>query len=67
MMRVLTQEHVADPTKIEAKVRREMMARQLGHERSNAERKLSDEARREKLEKKKEADEARGVHAAAFK
>jgi U4/U6 small nuclear ribonucleoprotein PRP3 len=67
MMRVLTQEHVSDPTKIEAKVRREMMARKLGHERSNAEHKLTDEARREKAEKKKEADESRGIHAAAFK
>ena len=67
MYRVLTQEAVADPTKIEARVRREMLARQSGHEKANAERKLTDEQRREKLEKQKGKDESKGIYAAVFK
>lgn len=67
MMRVLTQEAVADPTKIEARVRREMNARQAGHEKMNAQRKLTDDQRREKVETKARAEEAKGLHAAAFR
>lgn len=67
MMRVLTQDAIADPTKVEAKVRREMEAREKGHKKMNAERKLSDEARKVKEEEKKLKDEAKGIHAACFK
>lgn len=67
MMRVLTQEAVADPTKIEARVRREMNARQAGHDKMNAERKLTHEQRRQKHENKAREDEAKGLHAAAFR
>lgn len=66
-MRVLTQEAVADPTKIEARVRREMNARQAAHDKMNAERKLTHEQRREKTENKAREDEAKGLHAAAFR
>lgn len=67
MYRVLTQEAVADPTKIEARVRKEMMARERAHLRANDERKLTDEQRKEKIEKQKEKDESKGIYAAVFK
>ena len=67
MYRVLTQEAVSDPTKVEARVRREMMARSNAHDKSNEARKLTDEQRKEKLEKKKEQDESKGIYAAVFK
>lgn len=67
MMRVLTQEAVADPTKIEARVRREMNARQAGHDKMNAQRKLTKDERREKIENKARSDEAKGLHAAVFR
>lgn len=67
MMRVLTQEAVADPTKIEARVRREMNARQNAHDKMNSERKLTEDQRREKAENKARAEEAKGLHAAAFR
>lgn len=67
MMRVLTQDAIVDPTKVEAKVRREMEARKKGHLRMNEDRKLSDEARKAKAEEKLLKDEAKGIHAAAFK
>ena len=67
MMRVLTQEAVLDPTKIENQVRREMIARERGHLKMNAERKLTDEARREKIHTKAEEDAAKGIGALCFK
>ena len=67
MYRVLTQEAVSDPTKVEARVRKEMMARQNGHDKANTDRKLTEDQRREKLEKQKEKDESKGIHAAVFK
>ena len=67
MYRVLTQEAVSDPTKVEARVRKEMLARQTGHDKANAERKLTDEQRKEKIEKQKEADESKGIYGAVFK
>ncbi|KAH8920737.1 PRP3-domain-containing protein [Atractiella rhizophila] len=67
MMRVLTSSAVADPTRIEMSVQREMQLRAKGHEKANAERKLTDEQRKEKAEEKRREDERRGVWAAAFK
>lgn len=67
MMKVLTTDHVADPTKIEARVRREMQQRRRTHERENEARKLTEDEKREKVERKKEADEAKGIHAAVFR
>lgn len=43
------------------------MARSNAHDKSNQERKLTDEQRKEKIEKKKEQDESKGIYAAAFK
>ncbi|SNX85769.1 related to PRP3 - essential splicing factor [Melanopsichium pennsylvanicum] len=67
LMRVLTSEAVSDPTKIEARVRREIAARKEAHERQNAERKLTDDQRREKLERKKEAEEKKGLFLHVYK
>ncbi|SPO29478.1 related to PRP3 - essential splicing factor [Ustilago trichophora] len=67
LMRVLTSEAVSDPTKIEARVRREIAARKEAHERQNAERKLTDEQRREKIEKKKENDASKGLYCQVYK
>ncbi|EPQ31467.1 uncharacterized protein PFL1_00802 [Pseudozyma flocculosa PF-1] len=61
LMRVLTSEAVADPTKVEARVRREILARKEAHERANAERKLTPEQRKEKALRKVEQDEAKGI------
>lgn len=67
MMNVLTQDAIADPTKVEAKVRREMAARENGHLRMNADRKLTDEQRREKVSNEHVKDESKGIQAACFK
>ena len=67
MMRVLTQEAVADPTKIEAKVRKEMTVRKTGHEKMNRERALTAEQKKQKIEDKAREDEKKGIYVAAFR
>ncbi|POW15639.1 hypothetical protein PSTT_02023 [Puccinia striiformis] len=67
MMKVLTSDAVADPTKIEARVRREMLQRKKTHEQANEKRKLTDDQRKEKLDKKRESDEIRGILTTVFK
>ncbi|KAK0533444.1 U4/U5/U6 small nuclear ribonucleoprotein prp3 [Tilletia horrida] len=67
LMRVLASESVADPTKVEAKVRRDVAARREQHERTNAERKLTDEQRRDKIQTKREKEEGKGLQTAVFK
>ncbi|SJL03727.1 related to U4/U6 small nuclear ribonucleoprotein hPrp3 [Armillaria ostoyae] len=67
LMRVLTSDAVQDPTRVEARVRREVAMRKHGHEKMNAERKLTDEQRREKVENKKTDEEKKGIHGAVFK
>ncbi|TKY89614.1 hypothetical protein EX895_001399 [Sporisorium graminicola] len=67
LMRVLTSEAVSDPTKIEARVRREIAARKEAHERMNAENRLTDEQRHEKVEKKKQADEEKGLFCQVYR
>lgn len=66
-MRVLTSDAILDPTKVEAKVRRDVANRRLKHEKANGAAKLTDEQRREKKEKEKEKDEGRGLYSAVFK
>jgi hypothetical protein len=66
-MKVLTSDAVQDPTRVEARVRREVAMRRHGHEKMNAERKLTDEQRREKTEVKKAEQEKKGIHGAVFK
>lgn len=67
MMKVLTASAVQDPTKVEARVKAEAAARERKHEQMNAERALTDEQRREKVEAKKVKQEDQGVFGCAFK
>ncbi|GAA6018508.1 hypothetical protein JCM10207_007200 [Rhodosporidiobolus poonsookiae] len=67
MMRVLTQDAIADPTKVEAQVRREMVARERKHLKDNAERALTPDERWQKREDEYAKDEAKGIEAMAFK
>ena len=67
LMKVLTSDAVQDPTRVEARVRREVAMRKHTHEKMNAERKLTDEQRREKIETKKAEEDKKGVLGAVFK
>ncbi|CCO29478.1 putative protein C29E6,02 [Rhizoctonia solani AG-1 IB] len=67
LMKVLTTDAVQDPTKVEARVRREVAARKVAHDKMNNERKLTDEQRREKVDNKKTEEERKGLFVAVFK
>ncbi|KAL9976635.1 hypothetical protein ACROYT_G013957 [Oculina patagonica] len=67
LMRVLGNEAVQDPTKVEAHVRAQMAQRQKAHEAANAARKLTPDARREKTVRKLKEDTSLGVHVAVFR
>ncbi|KAF8920511.1 pre-mRNA processing factor 3-domain-containing protein [Mucidula mucida] len=67
LMKVLTSDAVQDPTRVEAKVRREVAMRKHTHEKMNAERKLTDDQRREKVDNKKIDEEKKGIYGALFK
>ena len=67
LMRVLTSDAVQDPTRVEARVRREVAMRKHTHDKMNAERKLTDEQRREKIETKKAEEDKKGIVGAVFK
>ncbi|KAI6158269.1 pre-mRNA processing factor 3-domain-containing protein [Pisolithus tinctorius] len=67
LMKVLTSDAVQDPTRVEARVRREVAMRKHHHEKMNAERKLTDDQRREKVENKKVEEEKKGIYGAVFK
>ena len=67
LMKVLTSDAVQDPTRVEARVRREVAMRKHTHEKMNAERKLTDDQRREKVETKKIEEEKKGIYGAVFK
>lgn len=67
LMKVLTSDAVQDPTRVEARVRREVAMRKHQHEKMNTERKLTDEQRREKIETKKVEEEKKGIYGAVFK
>ena len=67
LMKVLTSDAVQDPTRVEARVRREVAMRKHTHEKMNAERKLTDEQRREKIETKKAEEEKKGIYGAVYK
>ena len=66
-MKVLTSDAVQDPTRVEARVRREVAMRKHTHEKMNAERKLTDEQRREKIETKKAEEDKKGIYGAVYK
>jgi beta-lactamase regulating signal transducer with metallopeptidase domain len=67
LMKVLTTDAVQDPTKVEARVRREVAGRKINHDKMNNERKLTDDQRREKVENKKAEEERKGLFVAVFK
>lgn len=67
LMKVLTSDAIQDPTRVEARVRREVAMRKHNHEKMNTERKLTDEQRREKIESKKVDEEKKGIQGAVFK
>ena len=67
LMKVLTSEAVADPTKIEQRVVREVHQRRIKHERDNEDRKLTNEERKTKEYDQMVNRERRGIYAAAFK
>ncbi|MCO5585231.1 hypothetical protein L7F22_039164 [Adiantum nelumboides] len=67
LMRVLTSEAISDPTKVEARVRREVAARKDQHEQTNLERKLTDEERKAKFEEQKQKDLSKGLFTLVFK
>ena len=67
LMKVLTNDAIQDPTRVEARVRREVAMRRHNHEKMNGERKLTDEQRREKKETKKVDEEKKGLVGAIFR
>ncbi|ORX46739.1 Pre-mRNA-splicing factor 3 [Hesseltinella vesiculosa] len=67
LMRVLGDEAILDPTKVEAKVRKEMEMRQRMHDEANAARKLTPDERRNKTVAKQKEDQDAGIEAAVFK
>ncbi|KAF8551398.1 PRP3-domain-containing protein [Imleria badia] len=67
LMKVLTSDAVQDPTRVEARVRREVAMRKHTHEKMNAERKLNDDQRHDKTENKKLEEEKKGICGAVFK
>lgn len=67
LMKVLTSDAVQDPTKVEARVRREVAMRKLTHEKMNEDRKLTDEQRKAKIEAKKTEEEKKGLYGAVYR
>lgn len=67
LMRVLGNEAVQDPTKIEAHVREQMAKRQKEHEEANQSRKLTDDQKREKKIKKLKEDTSMGVQVSVYR
>ncbi|KAL7691600.1 putative U4/U6 small nuclear ribonucleoprotein Prp3 [Plasmopara halstedii] len=67
MMRVLSEQAVADPSAIERKVREQIAQREKNHEMRNIARKLTPEERREKKLRKIKKDAAGDIHVAVFK
>ncbi|KAJ2490983.1 U4/U5/U6 small nuclear ribonucleoprotein prp3 [Coemansia sp. RSA 2050] len=66
-MRIMANQSVPDPTKLEAEVRRQMQARLDKHVAENQARKLTKEQRVAKNESKAESEEQKGVVAAIFR
>ena len=67
LMRVMGDEAVQDPTKVESIVRKQMAERKDQHEMHNAIGKLTDEQKREKKAAKLEEDTSNGVKVAVFR
>ena len=67
LMRVLGEEAVRDPTKVEAQVREQVAAREKQHQDTNEERKLSKEQQHAKLAAKQAQDAAKGLHISVYR
>jgi U4/U6 small nuclear ribonucleoprotein PRP3 len=67
LMRVLGEEAVKDPTAVEARVNKEIEERAQKHREMNESRKLTKEAKHEKLSEKQAGDAARGIYSAVYK
>ncbi|KXS10910.1 Pre-mRNA-splicing factor 3 [Gonapodya prolifera JEL478] len=67
MMRVLGNEAVQDPTKVEAEVRKQMEARRQAHKQHNAAKKLSEAERRQKKIQKLIGTDKSTIHVAVFR
>jgi len=67
LMRVLGNEAIQDPTKVEAHVRAQMAKRKETHEKMNEERKLTPEQRKEKNIRKIKEDTSGGVDVAVYR
>lgn len=67
LMRVLGNEAIQDPTKIEAHVREQMAKRQKEHEEANQARKLTDDQKRDKKVKKLKEDTSMGVQVSVYR
>jgi Protein of unknown function (DUF1115)./pre-mRNA processing factor 3 (PRP3). len=65
-MKVLGDQAIMDPSKMEAKVMEQIQARKLKHEKMNAERKLTKEQRAEKRDRKLSEDTSYAVSVALF-
>ncbi|KNC75089.1 hypothetical protein SARC_12379, partial [Sphaeroforma arctica JP610] len=66
-MQALKDDAVADPTKLEKEVRKQMAERQAKHENANAERQLTNEQRREKKDRKLTEDVSKQVQVMVFR
>merc|ERR1719392_87310 len=67
LMRVLGNEQIMDPTKVEAHVRAQMAKRKADHEAANASRKLTPAQRKAKNSRKLQEDTTAGVHVAVYR
>lgn len=67
LMRVLGNEAIQDPTKVEAHVREQMAKRKATHEKMNADRKLTPDQRKEKNIRKIKEDTSGGVDVAVYR
>uniref|UniRef100_A0A8R1HQ16 Uncharacterized protein n=1 Tax=Caenorhabditis japonica TaxID=281687 RepID=A0A8R1HQ16_CAEJA len=67
LMRVLGNEAIQDPTKMEAHVRKQMAERLKKHETLNAERKLTEDQKRAKKAKKLSEDTSTAVNVAVYR
>ncbi|KAJ2707993.1 U4/U5/U6 small nuclear ribonucleoprotein prp3 [Coemansia sp. IMI 203386] len=66
-MRIMANQSVPDPTKLEAEVRRQMKARVEKHEAENRANKLTKEQKTEKHESKAKAEETKGIISVLFR
>merc|ERR1719336_276363 len=67
LMRVLGNEAVMDPTKVEAQVRAQVAKRKADHENANASRKLTPAQKKAKNCRKIQEDTSAGVHVAVYR